>query len=98
MKSRFSISLLLTMLLVPTFTACVAQTTTDRIAKAEAETIALEHAGFTSDEVTGLYTEYDVDNRIPKYEVQFYQDYWKYEYDIHAETGVILSYDKDDRH
>lgn len=68
----------------------------ENISKEEAETIALEHAGLTADKVTRLHTEYEIDDRVPMYEVQFYYDHWEYDYDIHAETGEILSFDKDD--
>lgn len=68
---------------------------TDKITKEDAIQIALSHAGFTSDEVSRLYAELDFDDRIHKYEVQFYQDRCEYDYDIDAYTGTILSYDKD---
>lgn len=67
----------------------------ETITQADAEEIALSHAGLTADQVTGLYTKYEIDDRIPKYEVQFYVDRLEYDYDIHAETGEILSFEKD---
>lgn len=66
------------------------------ISREEAEKIALEHAGFTADQVTYLRTEYEIDDGRPQYEVQFHQDRWEYDYEIDAETGAILSYDRDD--
>lgn len=68
----------------------------DTITAEEAQTIALEHAGLTADQVTGLRANFDRDDGIPEYEVEFRQDRWEYEYEIHAETGEILSWDKDD--
>ena len=68
---------------------------TTTITREEAEAIALTHAGLTGTEVSGLYTELDLDDSIYKYEVQFYYDVWEYEYDINAETGDIISFDKD---
>lgn len=65
------------------------------ITKEKAESIALSHAGFTSEEVSHLYTELDFDDGIYKYEVQFYHGSLEYDYDIHAETGTIISFDKD---
>lgn len=62
----------------------------------EAEAIALEHAGFTADQVKFLRTVYDWDDGVPEYEVSFHVDRWEYEYDIDAETGAIRSYDRDD--
>ena len=61
----------------------------------EAKTIALTHAGVSPEQVRFLRVGFDRDDRIPQYEVEFVIDGWEYEYDIHAETGEILSFDKD---
>lgn len=61
----------------------------------EAEAIALEHAGLTADQVKNLRTERDYERGKPEYEVDFRQDRWEYDYRIDAETGNIISYDKD---
>ena len=45
----------------------------------QVQEIALNHAGFTPDQVTGLHG----------------QDGWEYSYTIHADTGDILDLDKD---
>lgn len=66
------------------------------LTKEEAQAIALEHAGFTEDQVTWLRTEYEIDDGVPQYEVQFHQGRWEYDYEINADTGAILSYDRDD--
>lgn len=97
MKSRFFISILFAAFFFITTTACGSRTSEHRLEASEAEIIALEHAGFTSDEVTGLHTEYDIDHAIPEYEVQFYQDHLEYEYHIHSETGEIIYFDKETR-
>ena len=65
------------------------------ITREQAEAIALEHAGFTADQVTRLRTEYEVDDGVPRYEVQFRQGRWEYDYEINADTGAIISYDRD---
>ena len=65
------------------------------IIREQAEAIALEHAGFTADQVSRLHTEYEVDEGIPRFEVQFHQDRWEYDYEINANTGEILSWDRD---
>ena len=62
----------------------------------KAQEIALAQAGFTADQVTRLRTEFEYDDRIPQYDVSFQEGYWEYEYEIHAETGEILSWEKDD--
>lgn len=66
------------------------------LTKEEAEAIALEHAGFAADQVSYLHTEYEIDDGRPQYEVSFHQDRWEYDYEIDAETGRILSFEKDD--
>lgn len=61
----------------------------------EAQAIALKHAGFTADQVTRLHTEYEVDHGVPKYEVEFDQGVWEYDCEIHADTGEVISFSKD---
>ena len=65
------------------------------ITKEQATAIALADAGFTADQVTRLRTEFDYDDGRPEYEVDFHQGGYEYDYEIHAETGVIISKDKD---
>lgn len=67
----------------------------NNITQAEAEEIALNNAGFTADQVQRLRTEYEIDDRIPQYDVEFYVNNVEYEFEIHAETGEIISFDKD---
>lgn len=67
----------------------------DRITAQEAEDIALNHAGLTREQVQRLYSNADYDDGVPEYEVQFEYERLEYEYEIHAENGKILSFDKD---
>ena len=62
----------------------------------EAQNIALKHAGFAADQVTALHTEYEIEHGVPQYDVEFHHGAWEYDYVIHADTGEILSYSKDD--
>lgn len=62
----------------------------------EAQKIALEHAGFTVDQVFRLHTQYEIEHGIPQYDVEFHQGSWEYDYEIHADTGEVLSFSKDD--
>ena len=62
----------------------------------DAWSIALEHAGLTLEEVEGLRAEGEIDDGVPRYEVQFHVGRVEYEYEIHAETGEILSFERDD--
>lgn len=79
----------------PQTTAYVSPTP-DQITQAEAMDIALAHVGLTADQVQYMHTEYEIDDRIPQYDVQFYVGNIEYEFEIHAETGEILSFDRDD--
>ena len=65
------------------------------ITKAEAIAIALADAGFTEAQVTRLRAEFDWDDHVPEYEVEFSQGDFEYDYEIHAETGAIRAKDKD---
>ena len=86
--------------------APAAQTTVDTVVnpptaeepltKEAAEAIALAHAGFAADQVTGLHTNYEIDDGVPRFEVEFHQGRMEYDYEIHAETGEILSFSMDD--
>lgn len=62
----------------------------------EARSIALKHAGFAADQVAALRTEYEIEHGLPQYDVEFRHGFWEYDYEIHADTGEILSYSKDD--
>lgn len=61
----------------------------------EAKAIALAHAGFTADQVTRLRAEFDRDDGVTEWEVEFRVDGWEYEYEINAETGEILHSEKE---
>ena len=61
----------------------------------QAQAIALEHAGVTTDEVTGLHTVMEIDNGRQEYDVEFLVGHLEYEYEIDAVTGKILSTDID---
>lgn len=80
---------------VPVPTEAPAAPAASRITKEEAIDIALKDAGFTKDQVTRLRAEFDYDDGRPEYEVDFHQDRYEYNYEIHAESGKILSRDKD---
>ena len=61
----------------------------------EATAIALEHAALTESEITGLRVEYELDDGIGEWEVEFYAHGMEYDYEIHAETGMIRSWDQE---
>ena len=62
----------------------------------EARQIALKHAGFTEDMVFGLHAQYEIEHGTSIYDVEFYHRAWEYDYEIHADTGEILSFCKDE--
>ena len=68
---------------------------TQKLTKEQALEIALNHLGFSADQITRLRTEYEIDDGIPQFDIEFHQGDWEYEFEIHAENGKILSYDKD---
>ena len=62
----------------------------------EAKAIALNHAGFTAGQVNGLRAEKDYDDGVPVYDVEFRVGQYEYDYEIHAGSGRILDWDRDD--
>ena len=64
----------------------------------QARQIALEHLRLTAGQVTRLRSEYEIDDGIPQYDVEFLQGDWEYEFEIHGENGQILSFDKDHKY
>lgn len=60
-----------------------------------AESIALNHAGFSETEVSHLKSEFDIDDGLTVYEVEFDKDGREYEYKINAIDGSIIEYDID---
>ena len=65
------------------------------LSKEEAENIALNHAGLKRADVRFDRTEFDKDDGVPVYEIEFHVDGWEYSYEIHAESGKIRESEKD---
>lgn len=61
----------------------------------EAKAAALKHAGLNASEVTFTKAELDYDNGIAEYEIEFHSAADEYEYDINAETGMVIKYSKE---
>ncbi len=70
-------------------------TTNDYIGVERAKEIVLNHAGLNSNDVTFHKVELDVDYAIATYEIEFYYQYFEYEYELNATTGEILKYKRD---
>lgn len=64
----------------------------------EALQTALDYLGFAKDQVTHIRAEYEIDDGVPQYDVEFHQGDWEYEFEIHAENGNVISFDKDHSH
>ena len=56
---------------------------------------ALTHAGVSADEARFEKTELDKDNGRFKYEVEFEANGFEYDYEIDAESGEVLDFEKD---
>ena len=61
----------------------------------EAKEIALKHANLTSDQVSFIRTETDVENGVQKYDIEFYHENKEYDYEISTISGEIIGYDYD---
>lgn len=55
-----------------------------------ATNVALQNAGFSESEVTGLRGHYDRDDNLKVYEIEFYANGFEYDYTISADDGTIL--------
>ena len=71
------------------------------LTKEDAESIALAHAGVAAADALQLRSEFDIDDGVPVYEVEFYvaiagrNQPLEYDYTVHAENGTILEVDVD---
>ena len=61
----------------------------------DAKAIALQHADLTEPQVSRLRAEYEFDDGIPQYHVEFRYNGLEYDYEIHADNGQILSFEKE---
>ena len=71
---------------------------TEELPQEQARQNALEYLGIAPEYAQRLRIQYEIDDGIPQYDVEFYQGDWEYEFEIHAHTGKILSFDKDSRY
>lgn len=65
------------------------------IGKTEAENLALQDAGLSQADVSGLHSDFGFENGNFFYEIEFYLDGIEYEYLIRARDGKIVSRDVD---
>lgn len=65
------------------------------ISKEKAKEIAVAHAKVDSDKIKFVKIELDRDDLIAHYEVEFVEGKFEYDYEINAESGKIIAYDKE---
>lgn len=61
----------------------------------QAEEIALAHAGLTADQVARTQTQLERDDGVEIYDVEFYTDEAKYDYDVVVSDGHIRAWEYD---
>ena len=67
----------------------------DLISSEKAKSLALEHAGLKSSEVTFVKANLDEDDGVWEYDVEFRKGNVEYEYEINAKSGKILKAERD---
>lgn len=60
------------------------------IGEAKAKEIALSKAGVSAEQAQFLTCQFDYDNGVAVYEVEFYFGRTEYSYDINAKTGAVI--------
>ena len=70
-------------------------TSSNKISADKAKKIALNHANLTSSQVSYVQVEADFDDYTPSYDVEFYHNNVEYSYEINANNGNIISFEKD---
>ena len=70
-------------------------TSTGAVDEAKAQEIALAHAGVNAADATITKSKLDYDDGRQVYEIEWYANGAKYDYEIDAATGKIVSYDYD---
>ncbi|MGL4914385.1 MAG: PepSY domain-containing protein [Romboutsia sp.] len=68
---------------------------TAKMSEDKAKEIALKHANLTSDKVTFMKSEYEVDNGVEKYNIDFNYDNKEYNYEIDVNSSEVISYEID---
>lgn len=67
----------------------------DYISADKAKTIAYNHAGVNAANVKYAKAELDRDDMVVHYDVEFVSGKYEYEYEINAETGKVIAFDKE---
>ena len=65
------------------------------IGKAKAKQIAFEHAGVSESKAKKVKVEFDFDDGVAKYDVEFHADKVDYDYEINALNGKIIKAERE---
>ncbi len=65
------------------------------VTASQAESAALTHAGVAPENADGLRSQFDYDDGVANYDVEFYADGYEYDYDINADTGEVIRFEKE---
>lgn len=74
-----------------------ASASNEYISEDKAKSIAYDHAGVKVADVKFSKAELDCDDLIVHYDVEFVAGKYEYEYEINAESGKVIAFDKDFR-
>ena len=67
----------------------------NKITMEQAQEIALKHAKLTSDQVSFIKTDTELENGIEVYNIEFSYENKEYDYKINSANGEIVEYDSD---
>lgn len=73
----------------------ILETNYKKIGEAKAKEIALNHAKLAEADISRYKIEFDVDDGVPSYEIEFVSGGYEYEYDINAADGKIIKSEKE---
>lgn len=67
----------------------------NKITIEEAKEIALKHANLKNDQVKFISEKSNIENGVEVYDIEFYHENEKYNYEINSSNGEIIEYDYD---
>ncbi len=67
----------------------------EKITVEEAKNIALKYSNLEANQVSFIKSEYEIDDGIEKYDIEFHYNNKKYECEINANNGEIIKYEID---
>ena len=91
------IAIVLALATVFTFSATAFAAPSGRINKAQAKQIALDHAGFTENEVRFTKAKLDFDDGIFEYDIEFFVGRVEYDYTVAAADGRIIKFETENK-